>query len=193
MLITNPADYQIGDFVLVDGIPISFHAREDSKVFLMNLIPKVTGSPPFTFLSGLLGRWDKAWRVLKRKPWHVAFLTGKGSNDDWYVGEAKGGAGVCESRLKDFKEPYLVFRWFDTPPDEGVVLAFMSKHMGDKYDNFWGYLFTILWFFVSWFPRVIDRRVQCWEFLYAFATAFGKPIDEEYAYPLITILMVKVG
>lgn len=169
MLITNAVDYQIGDFVLFDG-----------------------SGPTFTILSWLLGRWDKSWRLLKRKPWHVAFLAGKGSNDDWYVGEAAE-TGVGEQRLKDYKEPYLIFSWFDKPPGEVAVLAFMSKHRGEKYDNFWGYFFTILWFFISWFPRVIDRRYQCWEFLYLFAADFGKPIDEEYAYPLITILMDKIG
>jgi hypothetical protein len=170
MLITNPVDYKVGDFVLFDG-----------------------AGPAFTVLSWLLGRWDKAWRVLKRKPWHTGFLIGKDPEGYWKVGEAKGGVGITGTRLTDFKEPYQVFRWFNNAPNEADVHAFLMKHMGDKYDAFWGYLFTILWFFISWFPRVIDRRVQCWEFLYQFAVMFGKPLDEEYAYPLITIIMVKLG
>ncbi len=123
MLITNPADYQIGDFVLVDGIPLTFHANTNSKVFLLNLIPKISGSPAFTVLSWLLGRWDKAWRNLKRKPWHVAFLSKKDAQNNWWVGEATGGVGVTETPLREFKEPYLVLRWFDTPPDEAEVVA----------------------------------------------------------------------
>ena len=170
MLVYDLADYLIGDFVLFDG----------------------AGST-FSILSWLLGRWDKTWRALKRKPWHVGFLTGKNAEGEWVVGQARGGTGIGWLRLKDFKEPYLVFHWFDTLPSEAAVQAFMQKHYGEKYDNFWGYLFTILWFFVRRWPRIIDRRYMCWEFLYAFAVEFGKQIDDEYDYPLITIIMNKLG
>lgn len=171
-LITNPADYRIGDIVLFQG-----------------------HGPTFTILSFLLGLFDKDWRKLKRKPWHVGFLTMRQEthNNRWLVGEANGRRGVQHCPLDLFKETYQVFRWFDTPPDEAAVAAFMAKHKGEKYDNFWGYLNTILWFFVSWWPRIIDHRWECWEYLYLFAVMFGKPIDEEYAYPLITILMDKLG
>jgi hypothetical protein len=99
---------------------------------------------------------------------------------------------LIERLDKDFKEAYLVFRWFDQAPSETAVAAFMAKHKGEKYDNFFGYINVMLWFFVNWWPRIIDRKWMCWEFLYLFCGTFGKPIDEEYKYPLITIIMDKV-
>jgi hypothetical protein len=165
-----PDDYRIGDAVLFDGDGLTFD-----------------------ILSALLGHWDKQWKELPRKPWHTGFLTRKDENGDWWVGQAAGGTGVCETRLKDFKEPYLVFRWFDTPPDEAAVAAFMAKHKGEKYDNFIGYANVILWFFISWWPFIADRKWMCWEFFYLFYITFGKPIDDVYKYPLITIIMDKLG
>lgn len=173
MLITDPKDYRIGDIFLTDG-----------------------KGPVFTILSWLLGRFDKDWRKLKRKPWHVGFLTRSDKINgviSWRIGEARGEGGVQENRLTDLKNPYQVFRWFDTPPDEAKVGELMKKRCGDKYDPFWGYLFVILWFFIKWFPRIINRRWMCWEFLYYFCVQMGKPMDEEYEYPLITIMMVKLG
>jgi hypothetical protein len=167
MIISDPGQYQPGDFVLFDGAGVTFN-----------------------ILSFLLARFDPSWRKAPRKPWHVGFLTKK--LGDWMVGEANGKFGVTETPLKNFKNPYLVFRWFDLPRTPEKIAAFMQVHHGQKYDNFFGYLFTILWFFVRWWPRIIDRRYMCWEFLYAFAAAFEKPVDTIYDYPLITILMDKV-
>jgi len=170
MLITDPKDYRIGDFVLFDG-----------------------AGPTFNILAWLLARFDPSWKKLKRKPWHTAFLSGKDDQGDWWVGESKGGVGPTETALKSFKDPYQVFRWFDTPPDEVAVMNFIADHKGEKYDNFFGYLFVILWYFLPWWPLIVDRQFMCWEFLYLFALQFGKPVDKVYRYPLITILMDKVG
>lgn len=177
MLITNPADYRTGDAVLFDGRPKG----------------KNLDGPTFEILAWLLGRWDKVWHTLKRKPWHTAFLTYKDTDDNWFVGNSAGGVGVCEMMLKDFEEDYLVFRWLDTPPDEDAVTAFMAKHKGEKYDNFLGYANVILWFFIPWWPFMADRKWMCWEFFYLFYIVFGKPIDDVYKYPLITIIMDKLG
>jgi hypothetical protein len=171
MVISNPSDYRIGDFVIFDG-----------------------DGPTFEGLSWTLGRFDKDWRKLERKPWHTAFLSKKSVLGNWWVSEAKGGVGITESRLSDFKEPYLVFRWFDVAPYEATVKAFIDKYRGEKYDKFMGYLFVILWYFWKWWPLIIDHNWMCWEWLWFFALSFGKPIsDKIYKYPLITLLMVKIG
>ena len=170
MIISDPGQYQHGDFVLFDGAGVTFN-----------------------IMSFLLARFDPSWRKAPRKPWHVGFLYDQHPLFGWMVGEANGKLGVTETPLRDFKNPYLVFRWFDLPPDRTKMINFMNAHLGQKYDNFFGYLFTILWLFVRWWPRIIDRRYMCWEFLYAFAAAFEKPVDTIYDYPLITILMDKVG
>jgi hypothetical protein len=168
MLVTDPADYRIGDIIMFDG-----------------------SGPTFKALSWLLGRFDKNWRNMKRKPWHVGFLYDY--VDDWWIGQAAGKQGVCLSKLKDFEEPYLVFRWFDEPPSGLALAFFMTIHNGEKYDTFWGYAFTIISYFVSWFPRIIDRKWMCWEFLALFMSKFGKPLDEEWVYPFITFMMTKFG
>jgi len=170
MLITNAEDYQIGDVFMTDG-----------------------GGPVFGVFSWILGRFEKDWRQLKRKPWHVGFLTRKeviNGVSHWMVGEAR--ARIQENPLESLKN-YQVFRWLDTPPDESKVRDFMKKRLGEPYDPFWGYLFVILWYFIKWFPRIINRRWMCWEFLYHFMTTFGKPMDEEFEYPMITRMMVKLG
>ena len=169
MLINNPEDYKVGDIVLYDG-----------------------NGPAFTILSSLLGHWDKQWKQLKRKPWHTAFLT-RQKNGVWFIGEAHGKNGVQEARLDSYKEKFLVFRWFDKDITQSDVEKFLDSNYGAKYDNFLGYLFTILWFFVSWFPRIIDRKYMCWEFVYLFVDQFGKSFDSQYKYPLITIMMDKLG
>jgi len=169
MQITNPADYQIGDLVLFNG-----------------------AGPTFTILSWLLGRFDPAWKKAPRKPWHVGFLSRKDVTDNWLVSEAKGGVGITESPLATFKNPYLVFRWFYTPPDWVQVMNFINEYRYEKYDNFWGYAFVILWYFWRWWPFIIDRKWMCWEWVWFFALQFGKPIDNIHKYPLITLLMDKV-
>lgn len=179
MLITDPLDYRIGDFVLFDGDGITFSA-----------------------LSVALSHYDPAWKKAPRKPWHTGFLSrhlivnDNGNlvwEGDWWVSEAKGGVGITESPLSSFKEPYLVFRWFDTQPDAMAVRNFINEYRCEKYDKFWGYAFVIAWYFWDWWPLIIDRNWMCWEWLWFFALSFGKPIDNVHKYPLITILMDKVG
>jgi hypothetical protein len=167
---TNPYEWCIGDFVIFDG-----------------------DGPAFTVLSWMLGRFDEDWRELERKPWHVGFLSKKDECGNWWVSEAKGGVGITETPLSEFKEPYLVFRWFDTPPDEAAVAAFINEYRGEKYDAFWGYAFVIIWYFWRWWPFIIDKNWYCWEWLWFFALSFGKPIDNIHKYPLITLLLVKIG
>lgn len=189
MLIANSADYIIGDIVLTDG-----------------------KGPVFAILSWLLGRfkdkgvkannaefltYNEEWRKLKRKPWHVGFLTGKEEKNGqsiWKIGEARG-KGVEENLLTELKNPFQVFRWFETPPDETKVREYMQKRLKENegYDPFWGYLFVIVWYFWDRFPRIIDRKWMCWELLYDFLVMFGKPMDAEWEYPLITRIMHKVG
>lgn len=178
MIITDPKDYQIGDLVLVDG-----------------------KGPAFTILSWLLARFDPSWKKAPRKPWHTAFLSKAAydvedealQNPEWWVSEAKGGVGITESPLSSIKEPYLVFRWFDTPPKYLEVQAFIDEYRGEKYDVFWGYLFVILWYFWKRWPFIFDYKWMCWEWLWFFTLRFGKPVDNIHRYPLITILMDKVG
>ena len=167
----QPSDYQVGDFILFDGYGVTFE-----------------------ILSTLLGHYDKNWKDLIEKPWHVAFLTRQDANGNWLMAEANGSKGVQEAKLSEYApEKYLVFHWFDAPIAEIDVQQFIQMCYGDKYDNFWGYFFTILWYYWRWFPRIITRRYMCWEFLYFFAETFGKPIDVEYDYPFLPILMQKVG
>jgi len=162
--------YRIGDFVIFDG-----------------------DGPAFTVLSWTLGRFDEDWRELERKPWHVGFLSKKDECGNWWVSEAKGGVGITETPLSEFKEPYLVFRWFDTPPDATTVKEFIDTYRGEKYDAFLGYAFVILWYFWKRWPLIIDYKWMCWEWLWFFAARFGKPIDNVHKYPLITLLLVKIG
>ena len=179
MQVINPADYQIGDLVLFDG-----------------------AGPAFTILSWLLGRFDPAWNKAPRKPWHTGFLSRKEVTGNWWVSEARGGVGITESPLNGFKDPYLVFRWFqtspnttiigDTIPGEKALKEFIDTYRGEKYDAFWGYFFVIIWYFWKWWPFIIDRKWMCWEWVWFFALSFGKPIDNIHKYPLITLLMDKV-
>jgi hypothetical protein len=178
--ITSPFEWQVGDIVLFDG-----------------------AGPAFRVLSWLLGRFDPVWKKAPRKPWHTAFLSRYDSRyvlgqkgyyvPGWMVSEAKGGVGITESRLADFKESYLVFRWFDTPPDKNWVQNFIVYHQGEKYDSFWGYFFVICWYFIKRFPLIRDKNWMCWEFVYLFCEVMGKPLDDCCGYPLITIMMKKLG
>lgn len=170
MQIWDPTDYQVGDFVLFDG-----------------------KGPAFTILSWLLGRFDPAWRKLKRKPWHVAFLSQKDRDGHWWVSEARGGVGITETRLDAFTNAYSVYRWFDTPPDPVKVLALHNEYLGEPYDVFWGYLFVILWYFWRRWPFIIDLSWMCWEWVWFVALSLGKPIDNIHKYPLITLLLDKIN
>jgi hypothetical protein len=169
MLIKDGQDYKIGDFVLFDG-----------------------GGPVFVTLSWLLGIFDKDWRKLKRKPWHVAFISGHDTLGGWKISESLGKSGISERSLLYSKNNYQVFRWFDISLDEKDVAKFIDEYRGQKYDFFFGYLFVILWYFLKWWPLVIDKNWMCWEWLYYFALTFGKPVDSVNHYPLITIIMDKI-
>lgn len=176
--VKDPRDYRIGDLVLFQG-----------------------RGPGFQFLSWLLARFDPAWRELRKAckargeepPWHMGFLskyyvlTGT-----WYVSEARGGVGITETDLSTFKEPYLVFRWFDTQPDAVKVNAFIRQYRGEPYDSFWGYVFVIIWYFWSWWPLVWDHAWMCWEWVWFFCLSFGKPVSDIHKYPLITLLLDKI-
>lgn len=179
MIITDSVEYRIGDFVVVDG-----------------------AGPAFTTLSGTLGMFDEDWKNLERKPWHTAWISRKVLvNDngvikwegDWWVSEAKGGVGITETRLSLFKEPYLVFRWFDNELDEDKVRDFINQYRGEKYDSFWGYLFVILWYCWRRWPFVIDYNWTCWEWLWFFASSFGKAISSSiHEYPFLPLLLGKI-
>jgi hypothetical protein len=169
-VILNPNLYQIGDFVLFDG-----------------------DGPAFTVLSWMLGRFDEDWRKLPRKPWHVAFISYISPAGTVWVSEAKGGEGITESRLDSFKGPYLVFRWFDTPPDATAVKEFVDEYRGEKYDTFLGYAFVILWYCWKRWPLIIDYNWMCWEWLWFFAWTFGKPITNVHKYPFLPLLLDIIG
>lgn len=166
----SPEYYRVGDLVLFDG-----------------------AGPTFTILSWLLGRFDPAWKKAPRKPWHTGFLSKKDDAGNWWVSEARGGVGITESPLNEFKDKYLVFRWFDVEPDAKRVQHFINEYRGEKYDAFFGYLFVIIWYFWKWWPFIIDYKWMCWEWTWFFALQFGQPIDNIHKYPLITLIMDKVG
>ncbi|MDD5702120.1 MAG: hypothetical protein PHU23_08740 [Dehalococcoidales bacterium] len=168
-VVINPSDYRIGDFVLFEG-----------------------DGPAFTVLSWMLGNFSEEWRNLPYKPWHVGFISHISDVGTVWVCEAKGGEGITESNLFSFKEPYLVFRWFDSPPDPLIVKAFIDEYRGEKYDAFWGYAFVILWYGCRRWPLIIDYNWMCWEWLWFFAMTFGKPITNIHKYPFLPLLLDKL-
>lgn len=177
-LITDWNDFRIGDFIVVDG-----------------------DGPAFTVLSAVIGHYDKDWKAMPRKPWHVGFLSRYVAVDQvneqyplpgWYFSEAKGGVGITESHLSTLKEPFLVFRWFDRRLTQDEVAAFINEYRGEKYDSFMGYFFVILWYYWRWWPFIIDWHWMCWEWLWFFALSFGKPISNIHKYPFLPILLDEI-
>jgi hypothetical protein len=157
----------IGDFVLFKG-----------NGFLFNI------------LSFVLSVFNKEWRDRQWKPWHVGFIVQEG-----IVCEALAG-GVTLNPLSKYSN-YKIVKWFDSELDQVKVDAFVKKHKGEKYDIL-VYPLTAIAYLVRHYwgrpiPRLFDNSWSCWELLYYFADKMGKPIAEDYDFPLISDLCEALG
>lgn len=88
-----------------------------------------------------------------------------------------------------------VYRWLDAPPEQVQVDFWMADKVGCWYDWLVYFLtaFAILLRPKIDFPRVINRRYDCWETVWAFTGYFGRDLSEDYNYPFLTDLLKLAG
>jgi hypothetical protein len=158
---------RVGDIILFDGQGCFFH-----------------------LLSFLLGLFDKDWRTLKRKPWHVGFIS-RIEDSVVYICEAREPT-VRETVLDTFRTDYQVVHWLESV-DQNKVREFVNKAKGKRYDiaiYFWTSLAIIIrHFFNHRIPKLLDERFDCWELIAEFCDFMNRPIVSKYDTIIITDLV----
>ena len=138
----------------------------------------------FSILSFIMCLLIPEWRRRTWKPWHVGFISRHDSNLGWMVCESLAG-GVQENALSKYdKSSYRIFRYFKEEPEQIKVARFLSQNLGNPYSVL-TYPFTVVNYFVKWFPRIRFKSVTCWENLYEFADDMGEEICDDHEYPFI--------
>jgi len=138
----------------------------------------------YEVLSRLIKLFDPTW---DRWGWHTGFVV-----DDKVTTCEALAKGVC---LNTYPISYFtpdnvrVYRVFDNPPSKQKIDAFLTKHLGEKYDIL-VYPLTALAYIVRHYwhrkiPRLFDNSWSCWELTYYFADDMGHPIAEDYDFPMI--------
>jgi hypothetical protein len=88
----------------------------------------------FKVLSTALGVFDSYYRKLNPRPWHCGFISRWHPTLGWMICESKGG-GVQENPLAIYDSRYYkLYKWLDEPPTGDCINAFLSCHLGAKYD-----------------------------------------------------------
>jgi len=134
----------------------------------------------YEILSRLLKLFEWQW---DRWGWHTAFVVYGGQ-----MCESKA-QGICLSPIKCDPQNVRVYRWFDKPPNPQKVNAYLTSHLGKRYDVAI-YFFTMLQYLIRHFwnrriPRLLDDRYTCWENVSQFCDFMGKPLQSEYDCPLL--------
>ncbi len=144
------------------------------------------------FLSWLLGRFDKSWRVRIWRPWHAgycwkvfedgSFLTvqavSSGMQPIFYPDEASlGDARVYHwfGRISKRKLDRFTMEYIGTPYDfmayPGTIFAFICDKLF-HYSFYW-----------------MDRWLMCWEVVCFMCLIMGKPLIKPWQYPLISRML----
>jgi hypothetical protein len=147
--------------------------------------------PSFFFFGWLVKLFYPKW---DRWGWHMAF-TARKEGVHWLIAEATW--PKCLVRyLTEQRGDFRLYRWLDAPPEPFRIRDWINSHVVCKYDIVVYFLSMVSFFWRRTgleFPRIIDRHYTCWEFVYEFADAMGKPIEDEYQYPMIIDFLEKVG
>ncbi len=87
------------------------------------------------------------------------------------------------------------YRWLDVPPRVEDVKEWSYAYIGKNYD-YDGYIGTILLTLVKklfkYSARVVDNEYYCWELVESFCRDFGKPLQPNNEYPLISDIMLRL-
>ncbi len=144
------------------------------------------------FLSWLLGRFDKSWRVRKDKFWHAGYCW-KVFKDGSFLTVQAVSSGMQpifyqnETELGD----YRVYHWFKRLSKRKLD-KFSNEYIGSRYD-FIAYPGTIFAFICEklfgysfyW----MDRIFMCWEVVCFMCLIMGKPLIKPWQYPLISRML----
>jgi hypothetical protein len=150
-----------------------------------------------TVVSVLMWLFIPYWRTIKRKPFHVGFISRKDPNKGWMMCEAIAG-GIVETSLKNYDTQYMAFyQWFDTPPSEDCINRYLKDHLGCKYD-----VLIYFWTIAAEFASILFRRnigrwdndsYDCWENLEEFDELCGKPLCKAHRTIMITDFCRELG
>ena len=144
----------------------------------------------FSVLSKMLSIFDKKWRRLQYKVWHVAFISGKVLNL-YTIGESVN-KGVTEAWLNENAD-FKVYRWLDKEPPRYKIQKFLLDRAYSRYDLAI-YLWTMLFYLVRHYfnrpiPKLLDNHYSCWELVGEFCAEMGKPIVSKYDTFFITDML----
>lgn len=142
--------------------------------------------------------------------WHVAIAVEYHKGKGWMIAEALAG-GVKYSWLKGlglsvadaagvnshgrlfycstYKCDYRVISHFTRSIHATELRRLIADDIGSKYDVL-AYLWTALQIFMLWFPRILNNRYTCWEFVFWICRELGKPIQPLMKYPNIADIEV---
>ena len=165
------------------------------------------GGKAFKVCSFLLSIFDKEWRNLKNKPWHMGKLWRRNAFG-WFVFE---GVTPCSDiRFHSFAElsKCRIYRVSRVPVTEKFKTKMEERYRYKKYDiivygsTTFQYLIlrAVEWFqktFIPWHKftislwRVLNDRYTCWELCEAMDRDAGIDWCKRSRYPLITDFLKK--
>ena len=96
---------------------------------------------------------------------------------------------------KYLKRPFRAYRIFEESPASIRVIRFVQDKVGCWYD-FLAYFLTALAVLLRPrfdIPRILDRKMTCWELTWEFADEMGFDITDDYCYPFLTDLLRLCG
>ncbi len=86
------------------------------------------------------------------------------------------------------------YRIADNPPDQAVLDHFIKDLTGCRYD--WlVYVWTAFAILLRpWnFPRIVNRKYDCWETAWEFADYVGSDITHDFSYPFLCDMLELAG
>jgi len=98
-----------------------------------------------------------------------------------------------DKKYKD--KEFRVYRIFEAPPHANKLNKFAKDKIGCGYD-FIAYILTALAVLLRPkidIPRIINKKLTCWETAWEFADEMGLDITDDYDYPFITDLLRLCG
>lgn len=148
----------------------------------------------FRILSFALGLFDKNWRKLQWKPWHMAFVADEVANM-YTIGESVS-KGVTEAWLNPDAD-FRVYRWFNEEPVYLEVKMFLLDRAYCRYD-LTIYLHTLVFYIIRHFfnrpiPKLLDNRYSCWELVGEFCNEMQEPIASKYDTFFITDILREIA
>jgi len=132
-------------------------------------------------LAALLKRYNPDWTAWG---WHLGVVYCRLYNDYLIIEAAP--SGVRLVLLSELRGQISIHRLLPYEPRFYTMTNAVKKLNGERYDYI-AYIWTALYIITGRrLPRVVNRRLTCWELVYRLYDLIGYPLALDYQYPVIS-------